>query len=89
MWIWWSRIMTYEKPYGSGGYLSSGPPRYSGWIVEFLKGKVGKKDDHGILMGDFPSAVATVPLVVEDYDTGVHDKGALVAVWLVLQSIKV
>ena len=74
---WWSRIMTYERPYGSGEYLSSGPPRYSGWIVEFLKGKVGS--EIGYLIGDFPSAVVTVPLYVTDLQTGENDKGALVA----------
>jgi hypothetical protein len=74
---WWSRIMTYERPYGSGSYLSSGPPRYSGWIVEFLKGAVG--DDIGILLGDFPSAIVTVPLGILDLETRVQDMSALVA----------
>ena len=74
---WWSRIMTYERPYGSGEYIRSGPPRYSGWIVEFLKGKVG--NEIGSLIGDFPSAVVTVPLSIVDALTGEDDKAALVA----------
>ena len=74
---WWSRIMTYERPYGSGGYLSSGPPRYSGWIVEFLSGTVG--NDIGVLKGDFPSAIVTVPMGIADLDAGIQDQAALVA----------
>ena len=74
---WWSRIMTYERPYGSGSYLSSGPPRFSGWVVEFLKGSVG--NEIGILMGDFPSAIVTVPLGIKDIDTGTQDQAALAA----------
>ena len=74
---WWSHIMTYERPYGSGDYLSSGPPRYSGWIVEFLSGTVG--NDIGILKGDFPSAIVTVPMGIVDFDAGIQDQAALVA----------
>lgn len=69
--------MTYERPYGSGDYLSSGPTRYSGWIVEFLSGTVGS--DIGILKGDFPSAIVTVPMGIIDFGAGIQDQAALVA----------
>jgi hypothetical protein len=42
-----------------------------------LKGAVG--DDIGILLGDFPSAIVTVPLGILDLETRVQDMSALVA----------
>lgn len=71
---WWSHIITYNAPYGSGFHEREDlPPDYSGWIVELLEGKVG------LDMWDFSSGLVDVPLKIIDGMQGVEDMAALVA----------
>lgn len=70
---WWSHIMTYNKPFGSGGYIKGLIPGYSGWVVEFLEGRVG----HDLY--EFNSGLVTVPLTVVDLARGIEAESALAA----------
>jgi hypothetical protein len=71
---WWSHIITYNAMYGSGFREDPKLPRdYSGWIVEFLEGRVG------LDVYEFTSGLVTVPLKIVDGVKGVGDTAALVA----------
>ncbi|KXJ28998.1 uncharacterized protein LOC110252338 [Exaiptasia diaphana] len=71
---WWSHIIMHNAPFGSGFHERDDiPPDYSGWIVEFLEGKVGLK------IHRFTSGLVNVPLKIVDGVKGVMDTAALVA----------
>ncbi|KXJ12966.1 Uncharacterized protein L662 [Exaiptasia diaphana] len=70
---WWSHIMTYNEPFGSGGYIAGIIPGYSGWVVEFLEGKVG----HDLY--EFSSGLVAVPMKVVDIGRGIDTMTAIAA----------
>lgn len=71
---WWSHIISYNAMFGSGFREHPNlPPDYSGWIVEFLEGRVGLESH------EFTSGLVTVPLKIVDGFKGVEDTAALVA----------
>jgi len=71
---WWSHIITYNAMFGSGFREHPElPPDYSGWIVEFLEGRVGLHECQ------FTSGLVSVSLKIVDGIKGVEDTAAFVA----------
>jgi len=70
---WWTHIITYNENFGYKVKDRELPPDYSGWIVEFLEGRVGV-DKYA-----FTSGLVSVPLKIVDGIKGVGDTAILVA----------
>lgn len=73
---WWGHILTYKQENGSFPQHQLlqrlTPTGYSGWIAEFLEGRVGLNE------GNFKSGIVTVPLYIKGLG-GPDEKAALVA----------
>ena len=67
---WWSHIMDYKRPYGSGTV-----GKISGWITDFMEGTRHRRLTRA---DDFTSGLVTVPLTIKDL-SGAQDTAVLVA----------